>query len=231
MNDASGAEPDRIPHDPGNATSPTTAVRRDLALAGHRGDVELPRAHLHDSDPHTRAAALAALARSGALDDDELGGALRDHDAVVRRRAAELAARHRGEVADLAGLLDDPDPRVVEMAAFALGERRASDPVVRALSRVAGDHDDALCRESAVAALGALGDPAGAPAVLDACHDRAAVRRRAVLALAAFEGPEVRAALERLSQDRDLQVRQAAEDLLAIEDDGSDDGGGCSGTG
>ena len=39
------------------------------------------------------------------------------------------------------------------------------------------------------------------------------MRRRAVLALAPFDGPEVEAALERAGQDRDWQVRQAAEDL------------------
>ena len=69
-------------------------------------------------------------------------------------------------------------------------------------------------RETAVAALGSLGDAAGLPAVLAATTDVATVRRRAVLALAAFEGPEVEAALPRLAEDRDRQVRQAAEDLL-----------------
>ena len=225
MSDASRAEPERIPHDPGNATAPSTDVRRELALAGHRGDVATARAHLHDPDPWSRAAALTALRRAGHLDDDDLDRALKDPDAVVRRRAAELGAHHPGEVPALLGLLDDPDPRVVEVAAFALGERPPTAEVVRALSRTTIDHDDALCRESAVAALGALGDPEGAPAVLEACHDRIAVRRRAVLALAAFEGAEVRTALERLTDDRDLQVRQAAEDLLAIEDDGGDDAG------
>ena len=44
----------------------------------------------------------------------------------------------------------------------------------------------------------------------------AAVRRRAVLALVAFDGDEVDAELERLTHDRDWQVRQAAEELLAI---------------
>ena len=39
------------------------------------------------------------------------------------------------------------------------------------------------------------------------------VRRRAVIALAPFQGPAVDAALERARQDRDWQVRQAAEDL------------------
>jgi HEAT repeat protein len=80
--------------------------------------------------------------------------------------------------------------------------------------QVAGGHDDPLCREAAVAALGALGDESGLPAVLAATRDRPAIRRRAVLALAAFDGPEVDAALERALGDRDWQVRQAAEDLL-----------------
>ena len=62
-----------------------------------------------------------------------------------------------------------------------------------------------------------IGDPDGLGPVLAACHDRATVRRRAVLALAAFDGPRVTAELQRLTGDRDLQVRQAAEELLAIE--------------
>ena len=77
---------------------------------------------------------------------------------------------------------------------------------------VATEHDDPLVRESAIAALGALGDPAGLPAVLAGCSDKPAIRRRAVLALAAFEGETVEAALSR-AEDPDWQVRQAAEDL------------------
>ena len=88
--------------------------------------------------------------------------------------------------------------------------------MVERLVAIAGGADDALCREAAVAALGSLGDPRGRDAVLAACDDRATVRRRAVLALAAFEGADVDSTLERLSGDRDLQVRHAAEDLLAI---------------
>jgi hypothetical protein len=51
--------------------------------------------------------------------------------------------------------------------------------------------------------------------VLTACRDKATVRRRAVLALAPFDGPEVDAALSAALDDRDWQVRQAAEDLTA----------------
>jgi len=36
-----------------------------------------------------------------------------------------------------------------------------------------------------------------------------------VVALAAFDGPEVDEALDRAAEDRDWQVRQAAEDLRA----------------
>jgi HEAT repeat protein len=219
MTDSSGADPGKVPRDAPHATSDAALVRRELAVAGHRGDVDAARSHLHDPDPAIRAAALGALHRSGALSDRVLEEACHDRDAVVRRRAAEVAARHAGDAPALLGLLDDRDPRVVEVAAFALGERAGSPAVVQGLARTATDHDDALCRESAVAALGALGDPGGAAAVLGACTDRAAVRRRAVQALAAFEGPEVTQALERLAQDRDLQVRQAAEDQLAIERD------------
>lgn len=134
-------------------------------------------------------------------------------------------------------LLRDDDDRVAEVAAFALGELPLIDPAVgrherhdagagkhphdapervAALARVATQHRDSLCREAAVAALGSLGHPGGLEAILVACGDRAQVRRRAVLALAPFEGPEVTANLERLASDRDLQVSQAAEDLLGI---------------
>jgi HEAT repeat protein len=91
----------------------------------------------------------------------------------------------------------------------------AAEAAVAALVDMATAHADALCREAAVAALGAIGDPAGLPAILAATTDKPAVRRRAVIALAPFEGPEVDAALERALTDRDWQVRQAAEDLLA----------------
>src|SRR5205823_1339656 len=97
-------------------------------------------------------------------------------------------------------------------AAWAAGER-SDRSVVDALAGVATDHADPLCREAAVAALGAIGDDRGLPAILAAQDDRPAVRRRAVIALAPFHGPAVEAALERARQDRDWQVRQAAEDL------------------
>ncbi len=146
-----------------------------------------------------------------------MAAACADPDPAVRRRATELAAS-RPDVA-IVGLLDDADESVVEMTAWSLGERgeRSAVSVLAALATTDTGHRDPLCREAAVAALGAIGDPAGLPAVLGALDDKPAVRRRAAVALAAFQGPSVDAALRRCLEDRDWQVRQVAEDLLALE--------------
>ncbi len=162
-----------------------------------------------------RATAVASLARAGFATPEDSRRALADPDPGVRRRACELAEGLPG--GDFLPLLADHEASVVEAAAFALGETAGgADPpaAVARLCEVAAHHKDPLCRESAVAALGAIGDPAGLPAILAALRDKPAIRRRAVLALAPFEGPEVDAALETALQDRDWQVRQAAEDVL-----------------
>lgn len=166
-------------------------------------------------------AALGALVRHGNRTRARRAWnhAAADAAPAVRRRATELAPSITEPAArTLVGLIRDPDPLVAESAAFASGEiawegaRRAR--VVRALD-AAARHDDALVRESAVAALGSLGDPDGLPAILAACSDQPSVRRRAVLALAPFDGPEVEAALTVALGDADWQTRQAAEDLVA----------------
>ena len=186
--------------------------KREAALAGHTGDEGGARSRLRDPSPRVRATALGALHRLRRASAADVAAALADPEPEVRRRACEVAI---GMVeVDIVPLLDDPDPSVVEVAAWALGERGQGGAAVPALARVAGEHPDALCREAAVAAMGALGDPGGLPAVLAALGDKPAVRRRAVLALAPFEGPEVEGALRRALDDRDRQVRQGAEDLL-----------------
>jgi HEAT repeat protein len=178
------------------------------------GDLGTAKAGLTDRDPAVRATTLGALERLGALEGATLEASLADASPVVRRRAAELAARHR-EVS-LLDALDDSDDGVVEAAAFACGEQQSGGAlVVGRLSALAGGHDDPLVREAAVAALGAIGDRAGLPAILEATRDKPAVRRRAILALAPFDGPDVDAALARALTDRDWQVRQAAEDLTS----------------
>ena len=189
------------------------ASRRRAAIAGHVGDETTARALLVHADGDVRGTALAALARLGAATASDVERAARDPAAGVRRRACVVAVAV--EDADVAALLDDPEASVVETAAWALGERgNAPAAVVITLARTATEHPDPLCREAAVAALGALGDARGLQAILAATTDKPAVRRRAVIALAPFEGPEVEEALRRASTDRDRQVRQAAEDLL-----------------
>ena len=186
--------------------------RREVVVAGHRGQVDVIVAHLADDDPGVRDAALGALVRVGALTDEHLRAAFADPAPVVRRRAATLAAT-RPEV-DLLSLLDDADASVVEVAAWACGEQeQVREATLHRLIALATGADDALVRESAAAALGAIGDPRGLPAILVAVDDKPNVRRRAVLALAPFDGPDVDAAIEKALHDRDWQVRQAAEDL------------------
>ncbi|HEX2737306.1 MAG TPA: HEAT repeat domain-containing protein [Acidimicrobiia bacterium] len=191
------------------------------------GAVTELRADLRDApDPRVRSAALGALVRVTAASTGRTACSVasRDGSSAVRRRAAELATG----VADLrlarrlVAMLGDSDVTVLEAAAWALGElgdTAVAAGAVPVLAQTATGHHDAIAREAAVAALGALGDPAGLQAVLDACSDKATVRRRAVLALAAFTGPGVDAAIAIAVDDRDWQVRQAAEDLRAAGGD------------
>jgi len=194
-----------------------------VARAGGLGADDLAAAW---ADPAARVRARAAELSAQALSDQALG----DREPAADEPAAGWSAAG-GPEAPLAPTwgpqairwliagLADTDWRVVEASCFALGEigSRATD-AVGALTRVATGHTDALCREAAVAALGAVGSPDGLEAILVATTDKPAVRRRAVLALAPFEGPSVQAALERALEDRDWQVRQAAEDLIGPPD-------------
>jgi HEAT repeat protein len=193
-------------------------------MAGHRGDTETASRLMGHRDPEVRGAALGALQRIGALETGALISALSDPEPAVRRRACVLAGRVFGGGPVVSELLDavvdtlssDGDATVVESAAWGLGEAgpKCGPSIVEALARVATTHADPLCREAAVAALGAVGDPGALDSVLLALKDKPAVRRRAAIALAAFDDPRVDVALRRCLEDRDWQVRQAAEDLL-----------------
>lgn len=171
-----------------------------------------------DPDPGVRRRVAELAARFG-TDAPESPGSPGSPTHTVNRRQSALEEM-------LLVLLADHDDTVAEVASFALGEAPLEDSGdsagaaprrVTALALVTTGHHDPLCREAAVAALGATGHPAGLTAVLTACGDRANVRRRAVLALSAFDGDAVTTMLEQLSTDRDLQVSQAALDLLEIE--------------
>lgn len=191
---------------------------RAVAIAGHTDDIATATSALVDPDPVTRELALGALDRLGALPDIVVAALLADPDHRVRRRAATLAGRRRD--VSLLAALDDPDIDVVETATWACGEQELADErVIARLIELAGGATEPLVREAAVAALGAIGDERGLPAILAGCADKPAVRRRAVLALAPFDGPEVDAALQAALTDRDWQVRQSAEDVVRASAD------------
>jgi len=143
---------------------------------------------------------------------------LSDPDPTVKTRTIELSVNTS---ADGLRLLNDSDPTVVEVACWAAGEQgndlssTQQSLVVDQLSEIASRHSDPLCREAAVAALGALGHPGGLDTVIAALKDRLPIRRRAILALAPFSGPKVLEAINHSLNDHDWQVRQAAEDLKA----------------
>src|SRR3546814_13098618 len=73
--------------------------RREVALAGHRGDTATARGALTDSDPAVRATAIGALERLRALDVTDLQRALEAASPVVRRRACDAVALLPGDPA------------------------------------------------------------------------------------------------------------------------------------
>lgn len=210
---------------------------RIAALGALERCEQLEVGHLKDfaSDPspkvRSRVCELAvALARQNAHESFALQQAASENSApqITPPHPTDRSTHHTAENQKVSSLLptilierlDDSDPSVTETACFTCGEFpwHTTDiaPPVTKISEIATDHQDALCRESAAAALGAIGDEAGLKAVLQASHDRVTVRRRAVLALAAFDDPAVDERLEQALQDKDWQVRQAAEDLLGV---------------
>ena len=198
--------------------------RRLMIAAGHAGRGDQARQGLADPDAAVQAAALGALARLGALTVPDVARALSSDLAPVRRRATDAALVVRGPGSRstlhqlMIGALGDADPLVVVGAAWFLAERRVAQ-AVETLDATARAHDDVRCREAAVAALGAIGDPRGLSAVIGGLDDKPTVRRRATVALAGFDDPRVEPALQRSAEDRDWQVRQAADELLEVDED------------
>jgi HEAT repeat protein len=211
-------------------TKQTLSVRRRRAvLAGHRAREVEALTLAGDPEPSVREAALAALARLGVLNTDELVEALADSDPSLRCRASRIAGQAASRepplqpasviIDTLTATLDDTDSAVAETAAWALGEwgQASGDAPTDVLCKMATEHSDPLCREAAVAALGAIRDRKALPSILTALEDKPAIRRRAAIALGAFDDPSAKDGLRRCLDDRDWQVRQAAEELL--EDD------------
>ncbi len=203
----------------GDQSTLPEALRSALVRAGFDSDdasATLIDEQLTAAQPRARVLALRAGAQRHLVSPAAWRRAITDTSAEVRRDALTIYA-HDGPDDDalraaVVNSLDDADALVVDAAAFALGERLVVS-AVDDLARVASHHSDARCREAAVAALGALGDDRGRTAIIAALDDKPPVRRRAVVALANFEGPDVEAALARAREDRDWQVRAAADQL------------------
>ncbi len=190
---------------------------------GHGDDpAELLLRTLTGPDVRRRVVALRGASRQNLVSDERWEELLADPDNLIRREVARLLA-YRTPLSEalldqLVTTLADDDPLVAERAAFALGEHTYR-PALAALIALARHHDDPRCRESAIAALGSLGDDDGLSTVIDALEDKAPIRRRAIVALANFEGPDVDAALEHARDDRDWQVRAAVTQLGRHEND------------
>jgi HEAT repeat protein len=230
----SGSQPATDPSAPG-LTHEIASARRRALVAARTGDIADVLELARHPDPGVRQAALGALAFVGSLETPLTIDALKDPAWTVRRRACELAGRLAitgigdGKTTDslfdcLVETLADREPLVAEAAAWALGELTprmdATGRVlcVDSLGAMATRHSDPLCREAAVAALGAIGDPSSITHVLACLSDKPPIKRRATVALAAFEDPRVDEALTICLTDRDWQVRQAAEDILGRMD-------------
>ena len=146
-----------------------------------------------------------------------------DGDTALARRVAtqRLVGEPLPSAAAVVELLACVQAQEWAHAVWSVGMRSAGtthDQILAAFD--AGD----LLRTHVLRPTWHLVAPADLGWILAATADRPAIRRRAVLALAPFLAPdhpragEVGAALARALTDRDWQVRQAAEDLTALDE-------------
>jgi len=210
----------------GDPPSKEVAERRRQAILARYENSEFEESEiigfLNDTAAVVREAALATVVKLNLDAGKHIVNAFNDDDHGVRKRAIELVidlSDNQDYISKILVLLDDSSTFVVETVCWVIGEIGNNyenvAEVVNKVSQIALTHDDSLCREAAVACLGSLGHIDGLATLLRVLDDKPNVRRRATLALAPFEGPEVEEALKRKLKDRDLQTRQAAEDLLA----------------
>ena len=198
--------------DEGAEDANVTRIRQRIIELSLNGEFQLVTEYLEHPEPDVRATALRVLDNEGKLEKGIVERSLSDSAFKVRNALAYLISTNR-DIPALKFLLDE-DAEIVEVACWSIGERGdASAEVLDVLQSITESHSDSLCRESAVAALGALGNRDALGSILKAVEDIATVRRRAVLALAPFDGPEVELAIAKALEDRDWQVRQAAEDI------------------
>jgi HEAT repeat protein len=164
-----------------------------------------PAATLAARDPRAEAVLARALASQP------------EPDTFVRVRALEVAPRDPRRAAAFVDALADPNVRVREAAAQAIGEARVVDGAPRLIA-VLDDDAWPIARRAAAAALGALpAEPRGDQALLDALADDApAVRGEAAESLGLRRvvraAPALRDHLE--DPEEKFEVRRAAASAL-----------------
>jgi len=132
------------------------------------------RTNLRSPVPRHRVLALRGSVRQNLATPDDWRSALSDADVHVRREAlnqiAHVTFDDDAVFAALVHCLDDDDALVVDGAS----SRSASTSTlcVEKMCVIATSHEDARCRESAIAALGAIGDDRARPAILAALNDK-----------------------------------------------------------
>ena len=207
-----------------NDSTLAESVEESLLRAGFaKSDdyVVVLRTNLSSTVPRHRILALRGAVRQQLVTSDDWRQAFGDTDVDVRREAlnqvAHATVNDQSVIDAVIACLSDADALVVDGALFALGEHLLTD-AIEPMCVIATTHEDARCRESAIAALGAIGDDRARPAILAALNDKPPVRRRAIVALSNFEGPDIDEALALASEDRDWQVRAAVNQLVREDD-------------
>jgi len=154
--------------------------RRRVIAAGHTGQVELARAGLRDPDPDVQAAALGALARLSSLTVADITHLPGHRACPVRRRATDAALSVRGP-GSRSTLYTRWLRHLATPIPWSSWERPGSFRSVGGRGRHRAGHDRpaptrTCVPEASVAALGAIGDPRGLTAVIDALDDKPTVR-------------------------------------------------------
>lgn len=138
-----------------------------VAAMGEAGKEQLI-ANLSDPAPEARQGAIEALYWLHIPESVEaIIAALSDTDAYVRQRAAITLGIMRAEraIVPLLALLEDPDEMVRTSAADAFHYLRSPQVTAALIDRIRAEEDN-IARMSIARSLGALGDPAAIPALV-----------------------------------------------------------------
>lgn len=147
---------------------------------------------------------------------DPLIETLRDQDSWVRQSAAEALGKLQDEkaVKELIRCLWDPEMEVRSEAALSLGRLKAIDAVPRLMILL---RDAPSVREKAAHALGEIGDPSSAEAVIEALEDSSdTVRIKAAEALGRIKCTKAVDPLIKAGQKNRIEPELAEESLKEI---------------